>query len=96
MHDIAQLLSDHRRRYSRQSPANDRHKASGGSMPRSRAAGDFAAIRARLEELRCERAQAMRGTPEEPADKRLPSRRAEPVEEQALLKRIRDRAPFSR
>ena len=63
-------------------------------MPRSRAADDFATIRARLEELRRERAQAMRGTPEEPADGR-PINRG-PIDEQALLRRLRERERFSR
>ena len=39
-------------------------------MARPRAADDFAAIRARMEELRRERLQAMRGHAEEPSEER--------------------------
>ena len=69
-------------------------------MPRSRAADDFAAIRARLEELRRERARAVRHDPVEPSDQAdLYPRRmrgAEPTEEQALLRRLRERGRFLR
>jgi hypothetical protein len=68
-------------------------------MTRPRAADDFAAIRSRMEQLRRERAQPVRHDPVEPSDQAdvYPRRRsAEPVDERALLKRIRDRAPFSR
>jgi hypothetical protein len=40
---------------------DDRHKTWGGSMAHPRAADDFATIRARMEELQRERAQAARG-----------------------------------
>ena len=72
----------------------DRHKAREETMPRSRAADDFAAIRTRLEELRRERAEAMHGTSQEPADRRPVSRGL--IDEQALLRRIRERDRFSR
>ena len=59
-------------------------------MPRPRAADDFAVIRARIEELRRDRAQAMRHHPVEPSDRAdLDPRRmsAEPIDEKALLQR---------
>ena len=63
-------------------------------MTRPRAADDFAAIRARLEELRRKRAQATRGAPEDPTDRRPVSRG--PIDEQALLRRLRERERLSR
>ena len=59
-------------------------------MPRSRAADDFAAIRARMEELRRERAQTMRGAPEDPAPAGRPVRNG-PIDERALLRRLLER-----
>jgi hypothetical protein len=64
-------------------------------MPRSRAADDFTAIRARMDELRRERAQTMRGNPEEPAPAgRRVSRGL--IDERALLRRLIDRDRPSR
>jgi hypothetical protein len=55
-------------------------------MTRPRAADDFAAIRARMEELRRERVQAVRGTPEEAPDRRQGSRG--PIDEHALQRAV--------
>jgi hypothetical protein len=74
-------------------PPLDRHeKTSGGNMTRPHAADDFAAIRARMEELQRERAQAMRGNLEEALERR-PVRRG-PIDEQALQRAaVRGRFP---
>jgi hypothetical protein len=68
-------------------------------MTRPRAADDFAAIRARLEELRRERSPTSRDAATEPLDgpyRRSLGRSPAPIDEQELLRRLRDRAPFSR
>jgi hypothetical protein len=67
-------------------------------MTRPRAADDFTAIRARIEELRRERAQAsLAGAkPTEGAYRYSRNRVPAPVDQSELFKRLRDRAPFSR
>ena len=62
-------------------------------MPEPRAADDFAAIRARMEELRRERAQALRHDLAGPSDQAdlYPRRRSEPIDEKALLQRAMGR-----
>ena len=49
-------------------------------MARPRAADDFAAIRARIEELRRERVQAARGHDDEPPEKHVRNARSRNVE----------------
>ena|ERR1700693_206590 len=68
-HRPTDALSDQHCRYSPPTPAMDRHEIRGGNMARPRAADDFVAIRARLEELRRERSPAAREDPVEPSDK---------------------------
>ena len=66
-------------------------------MTRPRAADDFAAIRARIEELRRQRAQAARDDPVEPSDQAHPrGRSAVAIDEKALLQRAIGRNRFSR
>lgn len=64
-------------------------------MTRPRAADDFAAIRARLEELRRERSPTLRDDSVDPCRPPL-GRGPVTLDERELLKRLRDRAPFSR
>jgi len=61
-------------------------------MARSRAADDFEAIRARLEELQRERPQAARGDAAEPVDEtdRYPRRRSPQPAVNATLTRLRE------
>jgi hypothetical protein len=64
-------------------------------MPRSRAADDFAAIRARMAELRRERSPAAPDYSFEPYRPPL-GRGPVTLDERELLRRISDRGPFSR
>jgi hypothetical protein len=76
-------------------PAKDGVKPMGGNMTRPRAADDFAAIRARIEELRRQRAQAARDDAVEPY--RPPGTKSPaPIDEQELIRRFGDRGRFSR
>jgi hypothetical protein len=67
-------------------------------MTRPHAADDFAAIRARMEELQRERAQAVRGTAAEPGDSayRRPLSGIRTVIEEQALQRAIARGRFSR
>jgi hypothetical protein len=56
-------------------------------MARPRAADDFAAIRARMEELRRESAQGVRGPAVEPYGPSI-RRSAAPIEEKEMLRRL--------
>jgi hypothetical protein len=64
-------------------------------MTRPRAADDFAALRARMEELRRERSPAAREDAVEPSRPPFGSG-AVRLDERELLRRLRDRGPFSR
>jgi hypothetical protein len=66
-------------------------------MARPRAADDFAAIWARMEEIRRERSQPVRHDPIEPSDRAYlyaRSRSQAPIDEKELFRRIRGRGIF--